>query len=66
LWAYSGAEITEVRLMNPGEMSEAEVIDLIAVETAAWPQTGDLEHYGHFGGGVDGAEEYFTIGLEVE
>ncbi len=66
LGAFSSAELTEVRLLNPGERGAVEVGDLIATETAAWPQRGDLEHYGHFAGGVDDVEEYFIIGLEVE
>ncbi len=60
---YSELVLTEVRLMNPPDIDNEAIDDLIATEQADWPETAEIQHWGHFGGMVEG--NYHSIEMEV-
>ena len=57
-------EITNVQLMNPGDLDVTAVEEMEAEEAAAWPETASFDAMDYFDGLVD--DEYVSILIEVE
>ena len=57
-------EITEVRLMNPGDLDDTTLADMEAEEAAAWPETASFDERYAFEGHTD--DDYITIMIKRE
>lgn len=63
LGAYSQLTLGEVRVTPVEEADQIEIDELIAAETAEWPEEASIEHWGYFGG--QAGDDYLTLMLEV-
>ena len=60
---FSNLTLSEVRLVNPPDVDQAEIDELVAAEEADWPVEASFEHWGYFDGQV--GDNYRTVVLEV-